>query len=48
MTAAQTSWRDPRIPRPDASVLRPLLDRRARETPDKIFVQFAATGLAWT
>lgn len=40
--------RDPRIPPPEECVLRPLLDRRAREAPDKVFVQFAATGAAWT
>jgi carnitine-CoA ligase len=48
MTMARIPWRDPRIPRPEESVLRPLLDRRARETPDKVFVQFAATGTSWT
>lgn len=47
-TPVRTPWRDPRIPRPDESVLRPLLDRRARETPNKVFVQFAATGQSWT
>ena len=39
---------DPRIPAPEDCVLRPLLDRRARETPDKVFVRFAATGEEWT
>ncbi|MBI2738559.1 MAG: AMP-binding protein [Rhodospirillales bacterium] len=43
-----TTWRDPRIPSPEDCVLRPLLDRRARETPDKVFVQFADTGATWT
>ena len=43
-----TAWRDPRIPLPEDCVLRPLLDRRARETPDKVFVQFADTGASWT
>jgi crotonobetaine/carnitine-CoA ligase len=42
------TWRDPRIPSPEDCVLRPLLDRRARETPDKVFVQFADTGATWT
>jgi crotonobetaine/carnitine-CoA ligase len=40
--------RDPRMPPPEECVLQPLLDRRARETPHKVFVQFAATGAAWT
>lgn len=43
-----TAWRDPRIPPPEDCVLRPLLDRRAAERPDKVFVQFAATGATWT
>jgi crotonobetaine/carnitine-CoA ligase len=38
---------DPRIPDREACVLRPLLDRRARETPDKIFVVFE-DGESWT
>ena len=42
------AWRDPRIPSAEDCVLRPLLDRRARETPDKVFVQFADTGATWT
>lgn len=41
-------WRDPRIPPPEDCVLRPLLDRRAHETPSKVFVKFAATGKEWT
>jgi crotonobetaine/carnitine-CoA ligase len=40
--------RDPRMPPPEECVLQPLLDLRARETPHKVFVQFAATGAAWT
>lgn len=43
-----TAWRDPRIPAPEECVLQPLLDRRTRETPDKVFVQFADTGIVWT
>jgi crotonobetaine/carnitine-CoA ligase len=43
-----TPWRDPRIPLPEDCVLRPLLDRHARETPDKVFVQFADTGATWS
>jgi len=38
---------DPRVPLPEDCVLRPLLDRRARETPDKVFVRFA-DGVEWT
>ncbi len=41
-------WRDPRIPAAEECVLRPLLERRARETPNKVFVQFADTGMTWT
>ena len=33
---------------PEECVLQPLLDRRARETPDKVFVQFADSGTTWT
>jgi len=33
---------DPRMPPPDRCVLGPLLERRARETPDKVFALFAA------
>ena len=43
-----TTWHDERIPTPEECVLRPLLDRRARETPDKVFVQFADSGATWT
>jgi crotonobetaine/carnitine-CoA ligase len=43
-----TGWYDKRIPAPEESVLQPLLDRRARETPDKVFVQFADGGATWT
>ncbi|TXL79570.1 ATP-dependent acyl-CoA ligase [Vineibacter terrae] len=42
------AWHDRRVPPPEACVLRPLLDRRAQETPDKVFVQFAASGQSWT
>jgi crotonobetaine/carnitine-CoA ligase len=41
-------WFDPRIPAPDECVLRPLLERRARETPDKVFVLFGDSGASWT
>ena len=41
-------WYDRRIPSPQDCVLQPLLDRRAQETPDKVFVQFADTGATWT
>ena len=41
-------WHDPRIPAPEDCVLRPLLERRARETPDKVFAVFDATGQTWT
>ncbi len=43
-----TAWRDPRMLPPEECVLQPLLDRRARETPDKVFVQFADDGTVWT
>ncbi len=46
--SAMTASRDPRIPPPEDCVLRPLLDRRARETPDKVFVKFADGGATWT
>ena len=38
---------DPRVPPPEVCVLRPLLDRRASETPEKIFAKFA-DGSFWT
>jgi len=41
-------WHDRRVPPAQDCVLRDLVERRARETPDKVFVQFAATGEAWT
>lgn len=41
-------WQDPRIPAPEECVLRPLLERRAREAPDKVFAVFDATGETWT
>ena len=41
------AWHDPRVPADDDCVLRPLLERRAAETPDKIFALFA-DGTAWT
>ncbi len=39
---------DPRIPSPQDCVLHQLLDRRAHETPGKVFVHFAASGEEWT
>ena len=41
------AWRDPRVPAAVDCVLRPLLERRAAETPDKLFARFA-DGSAWT
>jgi crotonobetaine/carnitine-CoA ligase len=38
---------DPRMPRIDECVLRPMLERRAAETPDKVFAVFA-DGTSWT
>lgn len=38
---------DPRMPLPEECVLRALLDRRASETPDKVFVVFE-DGEQWT
>ena len=40
-------WSDPRVPAPEVCVLRPLLERRAAETPSKIFALFA-DGRSWT
>lgn len=40
-------WFDPRVPGADLCVLRPLLDRHAAATPDKIFARFA-DGTEWT
>jgi crotonobetaine/carnitine-CoA ligase len=40
-------WFDPRVPDADRCVLRPLLDRHAAATPDKVFARFA-DGSAWT
>jgi hypothetical protein len=37
----------PRVPAPEVCVLRPLLDRRATETPDKVFAKFP-DGTFWT
>ena len=42
-----TSWFDPRVPAADLCVLRPLLDRHAAATPDKVFARFA-DGTEWT
>ena len=41
------AWHDPRVPAAVDCVLRPLLERRAAETPDKVFALFA-DGSAWT
>ena len=41
------AWHDPRVPADVDCVLRPLLERRAAETPDKVFALFA-DGSAWT
>ena len=41
------AWHDPRVPPDVDCVLRPLLERRAAETPDKVFALFA-DGSAWT
>ena len=38
---------DPRMPKPDSCVLRDVLDRRAKETPDRCFVSFANCA-SWT
>jgi len=40
-------WFDPRVPDADRCVLRPLLDRHAAATPDKVFARFA-DGTEWT
>jgi carnitine-CoA ligase len=40
-------WYDPRVPAPEDCVLRPLLERRAAETPDRVFARFADEG-TWT
>ena len=40
-------WFDPRVPAADLCVLRPLLDRHATATPDKVFARFA-DGTEWT
>ena len=42
-----TSWTDSRIPAPDQCVLRYVLERRAAETPDKIYVRFD-DGTEWS
>ncbi len=41
------TWYDPRVPAPEDCVLRPLLERRAAEMPDRVFARFA-DGSAWT
>ncbi|MFO1079294.1 MAG: AMP-binding protein [Reyranellaceae bacterium] len=42
------SWHDPRVPAAAACVLRDLVDRRAAETPGKVFVRFGASGEEWS
>src|SRR5437762_4735897 len=42
-----SQWFDPRVPAADLCVLRPLLDRHAAATPDKVFARFA-DGTEWT
>jgi carnitine-CoA ligase len=44
---AQRPKPDASVPPPEICVLRPLLDRRATETPDKVFAKFA-DGAFWT
>jgi crotonobetaine/carnitine-CoA ligase len=39
---------DPRLPAPADCVLRTLVDRRAAETPDRIYALFDADGTRWT
>ena len=39
---------DPRVPGPEICVTRALVERWAREQPDKVFVHFADTGEEWT
>jgi crotonobetaine/carnitine-CoA ligase len=39
---------DPRIPPRDRVVARDLLERWAREQPDKVFITYADTGESWT
>jgi hypothetical protein len=43
----QSAWSDPRVPSSEICVLRPLLERRAQEAPDKIFAKFA-DGRGWS
>jgi acyl-CoA synthetase (AMP-forming)/AMP-acid ligase II len=40
-------WRDPRVPASEECVLRPLLERRAADTPGKVLARFA-DGSTWT
>ena len=40
-------WYDPRVPAAEECVLRPLLERRAGATPEKVFIRFA-DGSEWT
>jgi carnitine-CoA ligase len=41
------AWSDPRVPAAEDCVLRPLLERRAAEMPDRVFARFA-DGATWT
>lgn len=41
------AWSDSRVPASDACILRYILERRAAETPDKVFVRFA-DGTEWS
>lgn len=41
------TWSDARVPAPEDCVLRPLIERRAAETPTKTFARFA-DGSEWT
>jgi len=41
------TWQDPRVPAADECVLRPVLEKHAREQPGKVFVRFA-DGTEWT
>lgn len=41
------AWHDQRLPAPEDCILRLVLERRAAETPDKVFAVFA-DGTSWT
>jgi carnitine-CoA ligase len=42
-----SAWSDPRVPETDVCVLRDVVERHARERPDKVFVRFA-DGEEWS